>query len=642
MARKLRGFERVLDAPSLFAVAYGEIASSLYFALGIVAAQALGLTPLVLAVTGVLFFVVSLSYAEGTAALPETGGAATFVRRAYNDLAGFITGWALFLDFLIVMALSALFVPHYLGATLSTPTLRHSPWDAIVGCSVIAVIAGVRLVRRTRLHAGLLAVALVDLLVQGVLVVLGFAFLLSPDTLTSGFGFAAGQHWHDLAFALPLAMLAYTGLETAANLAEEAREPGRTLPRSLFSAIGLVVVVTVAIAAIGLSAYPATNGSTALGTQWLQAPLVGIAVAFGGHLPAALVDVIRVAVGISGVLILVAAATTSMSGITRLTHSLAEHGALPREFARLERRALVSSEAIVIAACLAIGLIVFDEVARDGNPVFLASLYSFGVLIAFTAAQLAVIRLRVREPDLERPYRARPNVRIRGAEVPLPALVGAPLTFVVWILALVTHPGARYAGPVWLGLGLVVFVAVRRSRHRGLMEHVDPVEELPPGIAVHRILVPMKLGDIGEEMVATAIALAKERDAAVEAMYVVRVPRKFPLEGPLPPDVAARVDASLDEARLLGEDHGVEVSAEMVRARAIGYAIVEEAAARGVDLIVLGSAPRWRRQSRFFSPTVDFVLRHAPCEVLVVAFPEGVFEDEAAPAPARDEALPAR
>ena len=642
MARKLRGFERVLDAPSLFAVAYGEIASSLYFALGIVAAQALGLTPLVLAVTGVLFFVVSLSYAEGTAALPETGGAATFVRRAYNDLAGFITGWALFLDFLIVMALSALFVPHYLGATLSTPTLRHSPWDAIVGCSVIAVIAGVRLVRRTRLHAGSLAVALVDLLVQGVLVVLGFAFLLSPDTLTSGFGFAAGQHWHDLAFALPLAMLAYTGLETAANLAEEAREPGRTLPRSLFSAIGLVVVVTVAIAAIGLSAYPATNGSTALGTQWLQAPLVGIAVAFGGHLPAALVDVIRVAVGISGVLILVAAATTSMSGITRLTHSLAEHGALPREFARLERRALVSSEAIVIAACLAIGLIVFDEVARDGNPVFLASLYSFGVLIAFTAAQLAVIRLRVREPDLERPYRARPNVRIRGAEVPLPALVGAPLTFVVWILALATHPGARYAGPVWLGLGLVVFVAVRRSRHRGLMEHVDPVEELPPGIAVHRILVPMKLGDIGEEMVATAIALAKERDAAVEAMYVVRVPRKFPLEGPLPPDVAARVDASLDEARLLGEDHGVEVSAEMVRARAIGYAIVEEAAARGVDLIVLGSAPRWRRQSRFFSPTVDFVLRHAPCEVLVVAFPEGVFEDEAAPAPARDEALPAR
>src|SRR3990172_3539401 len=186
MARKLRGFERVLDAPALFAVAYGEIASSLYIALGIVAAQALGLTPLVLLLTGALFFVVSLSYAEGTAALPETVGAATFVRRAFNDLAGFITGWVLFLDFLIVMALSALFAPHYLGAAFSTPSLRDDPWDAFIGCALIAAIAGVRLVRRTQLRLGSLAIALLDLLVQGVLVMLGAAFLLSPDIIVEG------------------------------------------------------------------------------------------------------------------------------------------------------------------------------------------------------------------------------------------------------------------------------------------------------------------------------------------------------------------------------------------------------------------------------------------------------------------------
>jgi nucleotide-binding universal stress UspA family protein len=137
----------------------------------------------------------------------------------------------------------------------------------------------------------------------------------------------------------------------------------------------------------------------------------------------------------------------------------------------------------------------------------------------------------------------------------------------------------------------------------------------------------MKLGDIGEEMIATAIALAKERGAEIEAITVVRVPRRFVLEGELPPDVAARVDASLEEARLLGEDHGVAVRTDVVRARSIGHAIVGEARERGVDLIVLGSSPRWRRQSRFFSPTVDFVLRTAPCEVLVVAFPEGVFEE---------------
>jgi basic amino acid/polyamine antiporter, APA family len=625
VARKLRGFERVLDAPSLFAVAYGEIASSLYIALGIVAAVALGLTPLVLLLTGALFFVVSLSYAEGTAAIPETGGAATFVRRASNDLAGFLTGWALFLDFLIVMALSALFVPHYVAEAISVSALRDEPWDAIVGCGLIAAIAGVRLTRRTRLHVGSLAVAMLDLVVQGLLVVLGIAFVLSPETLSEGLGFATGQDWGDLAFALPLAMLAYTGLETVANLAEEAREPGRTLPRSLFSAIGLVVVVTVLIAGIGLSAFPVSGGETGLGEEWLEAPLVGIAAAFEGSLPALIVDALRIAVGISGALILIAAATTSVSGITRLSYSLAGHGALPREFGRLERRALVSSEAILIAAGLAIALIVATEVLAGGDPEFLAAIYSFGVLIAFTAAQLAVIRLRMREPALTRPFRARPNVSIRGVDLPIPALVGAPLTFAVWVLALATHSGARYVGPLWLLAGLAVFVAVRWVGRRGLLEEVSMIE-LPPGADFKRILVPMKLGDIGEEMVATAIALARDSGAEIEAITVVRVPRRFELEGAFPPEVAARVDASLEEARLLGVDQGVDVRTDVVRARSIGHAIVDEARSRDADLVVLGSSPRWRRQSRFFSPTVDFVLRRAPCEVLVVAFPDGVFE----------------
>ena len=136
----------------------------------------------------------------------------------------------------------------------------------------------------------------------------------------------------------------------------------------------------------------------------------------------------------------------------------------------------------------------------------------------------------------------------------------------------------------------------------------------------------MKLGDIGEEMVATAIALAKERGAAVEAVFVVRVPRAFPLEGALPEDVRRRAEHSLAEARVLGEENGIEVVTRTVSARSIGHAIVQDARDHGADLIVLGSSPRWRRQSRFFSPTVDHILRNAPCEVLVVAFPEGTFE----------------
>src|SRR4051794_38308966 len=218
MARKLPVLQRVLDAPSLFSVAYGEIASSLYFALGIIAAHALGLTPLVLLLVGVLFLLVALSYAEGTSAIPETGGAATFVRIAFNDLWGFATGWVLFLDYLIVIALSALFVPHYVAGAFFTKI--HRPWDVVIGCALIAGIAIVRLIHRTRLHRWALMVALVDLVTQLLIVGLGMALLFDTDALTAGTELGVTPSWHSIAFAIPLAMLAYTGLETVANLAE--------------------------------------------------------------------------------------------------------------------------------------------------------------------------------------------------------------------------------------------------------------------------------------------------------------------------------------------------------------------------------------------------------------------------------------
>src|SRR5919204_1147916 len=274
MARKLPRLQRVLDAPALFSIAYGEIASSIYFALGIIALHALGFTPLVLLLVGALFLLVSLSYAEGTASVRETGGAATLVRVAYNDLVGFATGWVLFLDYLIVMALSALFVPHYVAGAFFTRI--HRPWDVVAGCGVIATIAVIRLIHRTRLHRWAVIVALVDLATQLLIVGLGLALLFSPDALTAGTSLGESPSWHDIAFALPLAMLAYTGLETVANLAEEARRPGRDLPRSLFSAIVVVVGIYILIAIVGLFAFPPHDGTTALGDRWIRAPLMGI------------------------------------------------------------------------------------------------------------------------------------------------------------------------------------------------------------------------------------------------------------------------------------------------------------------------------------------------------------------------------
>ena len=625
MARKLGGFQRVLDAPALFSVAYGEVASSIYFALGIVAAYAVGYTPLVLLGAGLFFLLVALSYAEGTAAIPETGGAATFVRRAFNDLLGFLTGWALFLDYLIVIALSTLFLPHYLASALELDGLGEAPWDVVVAVGAIALVAAVRLARHSRLYTAAVVVAALDLAVQLLLVLLGLALLLAPEPLDATLALGEWPGWGDIAYAVPLALLAYTGLETVANLAEEAREPGRTLPRSLFSAITLVVIVTCAIAVVGTSALPARGGESPLGDEWLEAPVAGIAAALGEPLPNWAANAVRIVVGLTGALVLFVAATTSISGLTRLAHSMGGHGQLPRGLGRLHRRTLVAPLAIVLAALLAIALVLATALAGT-DVVFLASLYSFGVLLAFAAAQLAVIRLRYLEPELPRPYRVPLNIRIGTTPIPLPAVVGLILAAAVWILALATHPGARYAGPAWLAVGLVVYGVVRRRGRHGLLEHVDPAEELPGGATFRRVLVPMKLGPVGEEMMATAVALAKERQAAVDALHVIRVPLERELDAVLREQEEAAA-ASLVEAQLLGEENGVEVMPITVRARSIGQAIVGEAALRGSDLIVLGSSPRWRRQAAFFSPTVDYVLRNAPCEVLVVAFPQGVLEE---------------
>jgi APA family basic amino acid/polyamine antiporter len=456
--------------------------------------------------------------------------------------------------------------------------------------------------------------------------------LFSTDALSVGTDLGTAPTWSEIAFALPLAMLAYTGLETVANLAAETREPGRTLPRSLFVGIGAAMAVSFALGLVAISAYP---GGSVLGTEWLRAPLVGIAAALEDPLPAFPADVLRVVIGLTGALVLLTAVTTSISGAGRLAYSLGQHDMIPRAFGTLHRRTLIAPPAIVGSALIAASLLVIGHFIPTEAVKFLAGLFSFGVLFAFTAAQLAVIKLRFSEPDLKRPFRARLNVRIRGVEVPVPALVGAPFTFAIWIMALATHDATRIAGPLWLLAGALIYIGTRWSRREPVLGRVVPAAPdlvpAPEGV-YERILVPMKLGLIGEEVLATAIKLAEEQSCALVAIHVVAVPLEKPLDAPMD-EAEERAFASLAEARLLASEHDVNVQAELVRARSIGEAIVQESRNHRADLIVVGSAPRWRRQSRFFSPTVDYVLRNADCEVMVIAYPQGVLEEEQAGVP---------
>jgi nucleotide-binding universal stress UspA family protein len=198
------------------------------------------------------------------------------------------------------------------------------------------------------------------------------------------------------------------------------------------------------------------------------------------------------------------------------------------------------------------------------------------------------------------------------------------------VLSLVTHDAARIAGPIWLAAGAVIFFFVRRSRGERLLERVSPaIADLVPDEegAYSSILVPVKLGPIGDEVMATAIRLAEERGGRITALHVVKVPLEYSLDAELFED-EERAASSLAEARILAAEHGVEVEALVVRGRAIGAAVVEAAAETDADLILMGSSPRWRRQSRFFSPTVEYVLKKASPEVMVIAFPQGVLEED--------------
>jgi len=636
MPRRLPGLVRTLSSESLASVAYGEVGSSIYFALGIVAVFAIGLTPWVLLAAGMLFMLVALSYAEGTAAIPETGGAAMLARRAFNDPIGFLTGWALLLDYTIVIALAAIFVPHYFGHAIGWEKITEHPWDVVAAVFVILGITLLRLVRRPGLYKIAVVVAAVAIVSQAILVLLGLVFLFSASDLGKGTHVGVAPSWHAIAFALPVGMLAYTGLETVANLAQEAREPGKTMPRSLFAGLGAAVIGSVLVGIVGIVAFPAVAGpggvTTALGTVWEGAPLVGIVEALEGQMPGFLVDVLRVLIGLSATGILLAAATTSISGIGRVVYSLGRHQMLPHVFGTFGRRSTLPPAAI-LGACLVSSTLVILAASVGHELRFLASLYSFGVLITFAVAQAAVVRLRYKDPDLERPYTVPINVRVRGRPVPVAALVGIPLCAALWVAAIATHQAARIGGPAWLLLGAALYAYARIRRGSGLLEHVEaPAPDLVPAAeegAYTRILVPVKIGMIGEEMIATAIKLAEERGGTIHALHAILVPRSLPLDAGLA-EQEERASASLADAEQLASEHGVEIESDVVRTRAIGEAIVEKAGEIGADLIVMGSAPKWRRQSRFFSPTVDYVLRRAPCEVMVIAYPQGVLEEEAA------------
>src|SRR5688572_23542429 len=221
--RRLPGLQRVLGVNALSSTAYGNVGSSIYYALGLVAALALGLTPVVFVITGFIFYLTAATYAEATSMYPEAGGSSSFARHAFNELWSFLAAWGQMLNYVITIAISAFFVPHYLGGLFWEP-LTRGPGDVLFGIGVVVLLAAVNVLGAREATGVNIFVAVVDFLGQVLLVLVGAALVLSPETLVANVDLGVAPTWRDFLIAIPVGMIAYTGIETISNMAEEAKD----------------------------------------------------------------------------------------------------------------------------------------------------------------------------------------------------------------------------------------------------------------------------------------------------------------------------------------------------------------------------------------------------------------------------------
>jgi APA family basic amino acid/polyamine antiporter len=615
--RQSSGLERVLGAPALFATAYGNVGSSIYYALGLVAGIALGLTPLVFIISGLIFAATAATYAEGTVRYPEAGGSSSFARHAFNELVSFGAAWAQMLNYVITIAISVIFVPHYLS--IFWAPLRTNPWDIIVGIAFTWILVGLNIIGVQEAAKLNIFLAVVDFATQLLLVALGFVLIFSPHILWSNVHFGVAPSWGAFLLAIPVGMIAYTGIETVSNLAEEARDPVRTIPRSISWVAIAVFAIYFTLPWIALSAMPVVHEGGHYVTRLGQPPPHGfkndpvLGLVENLHLHGPVLSAAKVYVGILAATILFVATNAGVIGASRITYSMSTYRQLPEVFRRLHPKLKTPWLSLIVFA--GVGSSIF---LLSGQVDFLGRMYAFGAMLSFTIAHVAVIALRVKGQGEEVGWRARPNLRIRGIDWPLFAIVGGLGTGAAWFVVVIQDAPTRYAGFAWLVAGFVFYPLYRRRLR--VPVGVTSRAPVPLGAALaleyRSILVPVVAGEESHEAVELAARLATERAGRIVLLRVIVVPLELPLDADLTEQLEDAYSL-LDELRATAEGYGVRTVERVVRARKAGRAIVDEAERRASEIIVLG-APRGRHRA-IFGHTVDYVLKHAPSRVMVAA-----------------------
>src|SRR5262245_2564409 len=559
--RRAQRLERVLGTPALFATAYGNVGSSIYYALGLVAGIALGLTPLVFVISGLIFAATAATYAEGTVRYPEAGGSSSFARHAFDELVSFVAAWAQMLNYIITIAISAFFVPHYLS--IFWGPLRENPWDIVGGIIVVVVLVGLNIIGIQEAARLNIFLAVVDFATQLLLVIIGFALVFDPHIVFSAnIHWGIAPTWSNFLLAIPVAMIAYTGIETVSNLAEEARDPPRDIPRSITWVAVAVFAIYLTLPMIALSALPVqktVNGyETLLGLSpdeggFQNDPVLGLVENLGLH--GSVLHAAKIYVGILAATILFIATNAGVIGASRITYAMASYRQLPELFRRLHPRLKTPWLSLLVFAGV-IPIIVLIP----GQTTFLGDMYAFGAMLSFTIAHLSVIALRIHTRNDREAFEIRPSLRVRGVDWPLFAIFGALGTGAAWLVVVVQKSGPRWAGLGWLAVGLVVYVVYRRVvLHASLKETMKAPVIIGPGAALEyrNILVPVKPGRESEEAIDYAARLAAERRASIVALAVIVVPLELPLDSDAAAEEGVRADDALDAANAIAELYGV-------------------------------------------------------------------------------------
>jgi APA family basic amino acid/polyamine antiporter len=623
--------------PALAAIGASALASSVYVALGVVTGRALGLTPAVYLAAGLFFVLTAMTYIEGNSLHPERGGASTFARYAFDEVIAFIAGWAFILDYLIVMALSAFCIAHYLSAFWGVTNDR---WvELVIAAAAIGWVAwsNIRGTSTSRTRT-LIRLAVLNLVLTIAVVVVGLAMKWNFSAVVDSIHLGSAPRWDDLLFAAGIATAATTGVEAASGLAGEVRPTRRELKRLIVASGAFAGVIFLGLSTLAVMAAPIQNGKSPLASGTSQnAPVLGIVSNFE---PSWLMHAFRYSVGLVAALVLLQALNGTMLGLARLTYSLTTNRQLPSLIGRLHPRWSTPYVAIGTAS-----VIVF-VLAATGDVELMLGIFAFGSLLAFTIAHVAVIVLRYREPNLPRPFKVPLSVRIGGGELPIPAVVAALMSAAGWLSVLALHGGARIVGGLWMAFGIALYVVYRRQQDKPLRKRFTiPARALQQDAAdveYGSILVPVFGGPLDDDIIGTAgrLAAAESEDgeggAVIEALYVVEVPMSLPLDARVPEEKITAAKRAVARAKEVGEEYeGVVVATAMVRARSAGQAIVAEAKRRGVEAIVLGADEPTRTRGgavlggrasvreRGLADTTRYVLEKAPCRVILTAAPAG-------------------